>query len=130
MFDTKQIFANEYQLDLQLVHFEGKETENERDVKVNCYDDINAEIKGNNVEIKFTRNVKCVLFDLVVVMVAKLNFNDQIQEKPTKADIEAGIINTSIMINAMSRLSLLISQITAAYGQEPIITGPRYLDIN
>lgn len=96
-----------------------------------CQDNIRVLLEDDGVEITLTRSVKFEppeLFELVVSYRSLLSFNEK------KDEIDWSSINLAeefrengafVTTQLMSRIALLIGEITSSYGQEPLILPPR-----
>lgn len=100
-------------------------------VSLNITDSFETELQGDSVLLMFTRTLKFdpqAIFDLSVSFGAELSLNPS-----TKDEVDWSTINLSeefinngkeIINNLASRASLLVSEITASFGQIPIVTPP------
>lgn len=130
-----QYFRNEYQIYLNGINFEKfdaiPQPEN-GEITLNCTDNIAATVKDNEgVEIILTRKLTFVpeqLFGLVISFGADLKF-----DKEKAKEINWREINLAdefrdngdfIISNLLSRISLLVAQITSSFGQTPLIIPP------
>ena len=130
-----QYFRNEHQIYLNGINFEKLDAipqpEN-GEITLNCTDNIAATVKDNEgVEIVLTRKLTFVpeqLFGLVISFGADLKF-----DKEKAKEINWREINLAdefrdngdfIISNLLSRISLLVAQITSSFGQTPLIIPP------
>ena len=130
-----QYFRNEHQIYLNGINFEKfdeiPQPEN-GEITLNCTDNIAATVKDNEgVEIILTRKLTFVpeqLFGLVISFGADLKF-----DKEKAKEINWREINLAdefrdngdfIISNLLSRISLLVAQITSSFGQTPLIIPP------
>ena len=130
-----QYFRNEHQIYLNGINFERfdaiPQPEN-GEITLNCTDNIAATVKDNEgVEIILTRKLTFVpeqLFGLVISFGADLKF-----DKEKAKEINWREINLAdefrdngdfIISNLLSRISLLVAQITSSFGQTPLIIPP------
>lgn len=100
-------------------------------VPLNCADNINVEISNNDVKIIVTRSLYFdpeEIFRLSVAFGANLKFDSKKVNEYNWNDInlaeefrENGEFVTD---NLMSRISLLIAQITSSFGQQPLLLTP------
>lgn len=100
-------------------------------VPLNCADNINVEISNNDVKIIVTRSLYFdpeEIFRLSVAFGANLKFDSKKVNEYNWNDInlaeefrENGEFVTD---NLMSRISLLIAQITSSFGQQPLLLPP------
>ena len=96
-----------------------------------CQDNIRVLLEDDGVKVTLTRSVKFEppeLFELVVSYGSLLSFNEK------KDEIDWSSINLAeefrengafVTTQLMSRIALLIGEITSSYGQEPLILPPR-----
>ena len=104
----------------------------EETVPLNCADNINVEIKGNRgVKIIVTRSLYFEpdeIFRLSVAFGANLKFDSQKVSEYNWNEInlanEFRDNGQFVMDNLMSRISLLIAQITSSSGQQPLLLAP------
>jgi len=101
-----------------------------KEYSLSCQDNIRADSNNDSVRIILTRTLKFdpeELFSLSVSFGAILKFTDR------KDEIKWSDINLAeefkengnfIIPQLMSRISLLIGQITSSYGQQPLILPP------
>lgn len=100
-------------------------------VPLNCADNINVEISNNDVKIIVTRSLYFdpeEIFRLSVAFGANLKFDSKKVNEYNWNEInlaeefrENGEFVTD---NLMSRISLLIAQITSSFGQQPLLLPP------
>lgn len=126
--DTIKVFASQYQIYLKSVHYEMADNDVVGPVLVECSDNIVADIDGDLVNVEITRTIDAKAFTLSVTMGAELRYRASCKQRPTKEEIEEGIGSSFIASNIFSRLSLMISQISASYGQQPLVTPPGFVD--
>ncbi len=104
----------------------------EETIPLNCADNINVEIKGNSsVKIIVTRSLYFEpeeMFRLSVAFGANLKFEPQKVSEYNWNEInladEFRDNGHFVMDNLMSRISLLIGQITSSFGQQPLLLAP------
>ena len=131
MIDFNRYFLHEHQIFLDNVNYELVKLEKARgDIKLNCKDTIVAQlIEDVGVKVTFNRTLSFDpegMFFLSVTFGVMMHFNkvyyDEIMWKniDIAGEFKAGC--PSILTNLMSRTSLLISEITSASGQAPIVT--------
>jgi hypothetical protein len=114
-----------------------EKSENVSEYSLNCTDNIQATLLPEQVRIIITRTVQfdpCDIFKLSVSFGAILRFKED-----KKSDYDWDSINLAnefkenggfVTDNLMTRISLLISEITASYGQPPIVLPPRIASSN
>lgn len=98
------------------------------DHMLSCTDNLSASIQGNRVRIILERGIKFdphEFFELSISFGAELTFNEE-----KSAQIDWSTINLAeefhqngefVLSNLVSRISLLIAQITSSFGQPPLI---------
>lgn len=104
----------------------------EKTVPLNCVDNINVEIKSNSgVKIIVTRSLYFEpeeIFRLSVAFGANLKFEPQKVDEYNWNEInladEFRDNGDFVTDNLMSRISLLIAQITSSFGQQPLLLAP------
>ncbi len=104
----------------------------EETVPLNCADNINVEIKSNSsVKIIVTRSLYFEpeeIFRLSVAFGANLKFEPQKVSEYNWNEInladEFRDNGHFVTDNLMSRISLLIAQITSSFGQQPLLLAP------
>ena len=131
MIDFSRYFLHEHQIFLDNVSYEVIKLEKVKaDVKLNCKDTIVAQlIEKVGVKVTFNRTVSFDpegMFFLSVTFGVMMRFNpvyyDEIMWKNIDIAGEFKRGCPQLMTNLMSRTSLLISEITSASGQSPIVT--------
>ncbi len=101
-----------------------------RDIALTCQDNVKASVNENGVKVILTRNLVFspeMMFNLSISFGANLRFNERRSEHDwTKINIAEELIKNGDFITAplMSRVSLLIGQITSSYGQQPLMLNP------
>ena len=131
--NLEQYFEKDYQFYLYRIKFDRIDsTEDVGEVSLNCRDSISVVVNNDEgVTLIITRKMYFdpnVLFELEVSFGVDLKF---IQEKKTEVEWDnvdlASEFKKSgefVLQNIMSRMSLLIGQITASFGQAPLMTPP------
>lgn len=136
MTNLAQYFESEHQIYLKKIHFEKLELISEvetEEITLNCTDNITATLKENEgIELVLTRRLSFIpeqIFGLEVSFGVELKFN-----KEKAKEIDWGEINLAdefknngnfVLDNVLSRISLLIAQITASFNQSPLIIPPK-----
>lgn len=136
MTNLAQYFESEHQIYLKKIHFEKLELISEvetEEITLNCTDNITATLKENEgIELVLTRRLSFIpeqIFGLEVSFGVDLKFN-----KEKAKEIDWGEINLAdefknngnfVLDNVLSRISLLIAQITASFNQSPLIIPPK-----
>ena len=105
---------------------------------LNCEDNINVEVSDNNeVKVIVTRSLKFEpeeMFQLTVAFGADLKIDPQKAHEYKWHEInlaeEFRDNGNFVTANLMSRITLLIAQITSSFGQQPLILPPNVAKIN
>ena len=130
MLNFNDYFKDEYQFSLKDVSYSKIECEqriSEYELKIS--DTINAELKEDFLYVTFTRNVYFepkLMFNLKIVFDIILYLNEGSKEKAAGINWSQALLeNPNIYLgNVTSRTSQLIAEITASFGQQPLITPP------
>ena len=131
MIDFNRYFLHDHQIFLDNVNYEVIKLEKASpEIKLNCKDTIVAQlIDKAGVKVTFNRTLSFDpegMFFLSVTFGVMMRFNpvyyDEIMWKNIDIAGEFKMSCPHILTNLMSRTSLLISEITSAAGQTPIIT--------
>lgn len=134
MIDFKNYFADEYQLTLKNVSYSWIENDSQgTNLDLHIADQIHVKIENNQLEASVDRAVFFVpesLYKIIVSFTFILTFReDQLTEEAKKMNWEEALVTNDnpYMANILSRASALISALTSAYGQQPIITPPTFV---
>lgn len=131
MLDFNRYFLHEQQIYLDNINYEMQKLEKmTKEVKLNCKDTIVAQLmEGKGVKFTFNRTLSFEpegMFFLSVTFGVVMLFNrayyDEIMWKNMDLAGEFRKNCPHILTNLMSRTSMMISQITSAAGQNPIVT--------
>lgn len=130
MFNFNEFFKDEYQFSLKNVSYtkiENEENVSNCDLKIS--DTINAELKEDLLYVTFARDVyfePSAILKLKVVFDIFINLNDTCKEKAASINWSQTLLETPNVFlgNVASRTSHLIAEITASFGQQPLITPP------
>lgn len=130
--NLEQYFENDYPFYLNKINFVRLAQEpTEEEIALNCQDSISTTVNDKGVTLLVTRKLCCdpnILFELEVSFGAELTFKQERKEEVDWKNIELADEfkrNGGILLqNMMSRISLLIGQITGSFGQMPLITPP------
>jgi len=131
--NLNEYFSNDYEFYLDNIEYvHKKKTHVTSEYVLHCLDRLETkEISDEQLEVKVTRSLAFDpddLYNLNVTFVAILSYNmDRKKElKELSSDLSKDLISDGqfFLSNIMSRISLLISDITASYGQPPIISPP------
>ena len=104
------------------------------DFTIHCSDSLETNLNQDEITliVRFTRKVYLepkALFELSISLDAFIKINPDLKEKINDIDFRKELLNNdeTIIIAMASKSSLLISQITSATGQSPIITPPNFI---
>lgn len=131
--NLEDYFEEEQDIFLDKVEYsriEDKPQADTDEITLVCQDSINIAIEDNDVTIIIKRTVKfdpAMIFNIVVAFGANLKFNEKKNEIDwNEIDLteEFRINGRFITTQLMSRISLLVSQITSSYGQQPLVLPP------
>lgn len=128
----KECFTDEYQYSLKSINYKTIESQEIFDtIELNCSDEINSINIENGLELTFSRKVffipKC-MYELTVTYSVKLFFVDNTKEINCEELLDNLKNEENVYLsNIISRASLLISDITSSYGQNPVITPPVFI---
>ena len=131
MIDFNRYFLHDHQIFLDNINYETvKAGVAEPGVKLNCKDTIVAQLnEKTGIKITFNRTLSFEperLFFLSVTFGVTMRFNPVYADEIEWRDVDiAGEFKKNcpqILTNLMSRTSMLISEITSAAGQPPIVT--------
>ncbi|MBR6307909.1 MAG: hypothetical protein IKR39_04820 [Lachnospiraceae bacterium] len=128
--NLQEYFRTEIGIFLDAVNYkriEESNTDNNQQIAILCQDNVNASLSDEGVRILITRSVTFDpenIFTMSVSFGADLRFNDRKSEHDWKninlaeEFMENGDFVTSQLI---SRISLIIGEITSSFGQQPLI---------
>ena len=131
--NLEQYFKSDYQFYLNRIKYDRIESEHkDGEVSLNCTDNISVTVNGDvGISLSVTRKMHfepSVLFELEVSFGVDLLFVKEKQEEINWNEIDlANEFKQNgefVLQNIMSRMSLLIAQITSSSGQTPLITPP------
>lgn len=128
-----EYFQPEQEIFLDGIYYKKVDSANNntgQDVALACQDSVRASLTENGVRIILVRNLVFdpdILFKLTVSFGANLRFNERRSEHDwMKVNLAEEFIKNGDFITAhlMSRISLLIGQITSSYGLQPLMLQP------
>lgn len=128
-----EYFLPEQEFYLYKIDYDRIETfSSKTEYSLNCADNIHVEINDKNgVKVIVTRNLFFEpeeMFRLTVAFGANLKFNPQRENEYKWSEInlaeEFRNNGNFVTANLMSRITLLIGQITSSFGQQPLILPP------
>lgn len=132
MIDMKSTFKTKRQLFLETVNYELRPVSysSESESQVKCTDSVTASlVDDRNLKLSFCREINSIdqLVNMKVQFGLVLELLDGVSLEPNK-DYADEFIGTSVLSGLILRTSLLISQITASFGQPPLITSPTLIE--
>lgn len=136
MVKLDEYFNGSYSLYLDKAEYT-RISENDGEVVLNVKDDIdiNLDSKGQGIDAIITRRLSFTpnsLFEITVSFGVFLEFKDEYKDDETLDLNELKkefFVGQSAIINiVMSRISLLISQMTSSFGERPIVTPPSIME--
>lgn len=130
--NLSEYFLPEHEFYLQNVSY--NRTDNvigQKEHTLNCFDNIKADVEGDEVRITVTRSLEFEpneLFELSISFGAVLKFEPQKKKEYNWHEInmaeEFKNNGEFVTVNLMNRITLLIAQITSSFGQTPIVLPP------
>ena len=136
MLNFNDYFKDEYQFSLKDVSYSKIECEQDvSEYELKISDTIDTELKGDSLYITFTREVyfePVAMFNLRVVFDISLHLNEGFRENAASINWSQTLLeNPNIYLgNVVSRTSHLIAEITASFGQQPLITPPNPISVD
>lgn len=124
MLNTEKIFKDQFQIYLDKVEYNIGAFDTISNEELHHTDNISAKVEGDKVRLLFSRIIDAKVFRMEVRFGSILDFAVDISERPTEEEIVKGMEGTDILSNLISRVSLVISQLTSSFGQMPLITPP------
>lgn len=129
MRDYNYFFKEEYQFALKETHYMRIENPTASgELALKSRDDIKTEIKGDQLDVTFERDVFFepeAIFSLRVAFCVVLSFRDEVSDEERKSvnwnEMLVGQY-TPFLSNIISRAVSLIATITSSFGQQPLIT--------
>lgn len=134
--NLNEFFLPEQEFYLDKVNYNRlPQTSNTKEFSLNCIDSIETTLMEDGINILVTRTLKFnpnEIFELSVSFGVNLKFNKDMKRNFEWNDIEweneFRQNGDFVLANIMSRISLLISEITASYGQMPLVLPPSFND--
>lgn len=130
MLNFKDYFQDEYQFALKNISYTKIESaDNLAEFELKITDAINTKLDGNDLKIAFSREIFFEpesMFRLKVAFEVILHLIEGNKEKATGMNWEKELVSNPnpYLGNVVSRISHLIADITASFGQQPLITPP------
>lgn len=101
--------------------------------KLICVDEISTQgLEDNKIKLSFSRkiNIEDDVLCLFVKFGTILTLNDSVKIDCSADNFAQEFVGTHVLTTMISRVALLIAQITSSYGQTPIITPPAIIKEN
>lgn len=129
--DFAQFFLPEYEFFLDEINYRRLPVSANGETNLTCQDTLSANIVGDGIKVLVVRRLHTdtdELFDLSVSFGAILKFNkdkaSEIQWEKIDLAKEFKESGQFVLGNLLSRICLLIAQITSSFGQMPLILPP------
>lgn len=128
--NLQEYFCPEMRIFLDVVNYKRIEehcTERKQEISLLCQDNVNVSVNEDGVRVIVTRSVifdPNEIFTLSVSFGADLKFTDRKLEYEWKdLDLAQEFMENGDFVTAqlMSRISLVIGEITSSFGQQPLI---------
>lgn len=134
--ELSSLFQEEYKYALEKVNYSLESSDENIPAEISVKDELLTDVVNSSIKIHIIRSVyfnpKSV-FSVEVGYVIELQINQEYKEivKRNQEGIKRRLIEEGsyLIANTMSRISLLIAQVTASSGLQPLITPPE-IDIN
>lgn len=134
MIDLKEWFKPEYQYRLDNVSFYSYEDEIGKEFTTNFFDTIDYELIDQTAKVRYTRKIQFEpkgILDIKVSFIITMRFKDElpgeISDLTKELDDALQDTNCPYVAAVAAKASILISQLTIASGQNPIVTQPTFL---
>ena len=131
--NLNEYFKPEIGIFLDAINYKRKDEsikESKDSVSLLCQDNITISLEGENVRIIVTRSVSLKpneIFNLTVSFGADLRFNERRAEYDwEKINLAEEFVENGEFITTqlVSRIALIIGEITSSYGQQPLMLPP------
>ena len=129
--NLSQYFLPEYEFYLEEIKYNRLSVSEKDNDNLICKDTLSADLIDTGVRLLITRNLafeESQLFDLSVSYGAVLTFDESrsIEINWNELDLAREFKDNGgfVLNNLMSRISLLIAQITSSFGQMPLVLPP------
>lgn len=134
--DIKDLIKDEYEFQLADVQFHQLDDETSEDIEysIHVHDELKTDIQEKDLCVTITRKAAFKprgVFEASVQFKVILHFCDEAsREEAKKIDwiTELKKQNATFIINVTSRISGVLSSLTAAAGQVPLITPPTIIE--
>jgi len=134
MIDLKEWFEPEYQYRLENVSFFSFEEEAGKEFVSRFFDTIDYEMDNQTLKARYTRRIQFEpkgILDIKVSFVITMRFKDELpgEISDLTKELDDALQDTKCPYVAAvaAKASILISQLTIASGQNPIVTQPTFL---
>lgn len=130
MLNFNNYFEDEYQFSLKDVSYKKIECDEAfSSYELKIADTLQTELKENTLSITFARDIHFEpksFFNLRVAFDILLHLRDTVRKTDDEIDWEQELLKNPnpYLGNVVSRASHLIAEITASFGQQPLITPP------
>lgn len=129
MLNFNDYFMDSYQFSLKEVVYSKVDREDPLECELKISDTLTADIADKLLVLTFMRDVNfepVSMFNLKVVFNIILTFKEDVKDDIKTINWSQALIeNPNIYLgNVVSRVSHLIAEITASFGQQPLITPP------
>lgn len=128
MAELKDFFQDEYQFALKKCTFDFDDSQCGGESELKVEDKISTQNSENQLVVTFERNVyfEPRIFDIYVKFDIIMYYNEGMGAEGAEIDWASELLNNQnpYITNIASRASLIISSITSAYGQQPLVTPP------
>lgn len=131
--NLNEYFKPEIGIFLDAINYKRKDEsikESKDSISLLCQDNITISLEGENVRIIVTRSVSLKpneIFNLTVSFGADLRFNERRAEYDwEKINLAEEFVENGEFITTqlVSRIALIIGEITSSYGQQPLMLPP------
>ena len=131
--NLQEYFTPEQEIFLDSINYrriEDSGNEREQEVALLCQDNVKASVNDKGVRIIVTRSL---VFEPEKIFVLSVSFGAELKFNSRKSEQDWMKINLAeefrqngdfVTTQLMSRISLLIGQITSSFGQQPLILHP------
>ena len=129
MLNFNDYFMDSYQFSLKEVVYSKVDREDPLECELKISDTLTADVADKLLVLTFMRDVNfepVSMFNLKVVFNIILTFKEDVKDDIKTINWSQALIeNPNIYLgNVVSRVSHLIAEITASFGQQPLITPP------
>lgn len=129
--NLEEYFEDQQQFFLDKIRYDRMEEDDSgEEVSLNCSDILKCDVTDEGITLSVTRKLQFdpeKIFGLEVTFGVKLKFNEKAKAVDwEKYDLPDEFTRNGqfALQNPLSRISLLVSQITSSFGQMPLVTPP------